>query len=240
MTDWCQQLETNGFALLRAVLTASEVRAAIAEWEDISARHAADPAILANDGPPYGARNLLQLWPDVVKLARRPFLHGPLAEALGRGAGVVRALFFDKPPGHSWALPWHKDYSIAVARHGREGVFSKPTTKAGIPHLMAPFDLLSRMLTLRIHLDDMTNDNGPLRVMVGSHREYQSGDESAREVRTIHCAAGDVLLMRPLLTHASGHSRADAGHRRIVHLECAPAGVLPDGYEWHDFIPIVT
>ena len=87
----------------------------------------------------------------------------------------VRILFFDKPPGHSWALPWHKDYTIAVKRHGVEGTFTKPTTKAGVPHVIAPFEILDRMLTVRFHLDDMNEDNGPLRVLLGSASRLSPG-----------------------------------------------------------------
>jgi ectoine hydroxylase-related dioxygenase (phytanoyl-CoA dioxygenase family) len=151
----------------------------------------------------------------------------------------VRALFFDKPPGHSWALPWHKDYSVAVVAHRTFGVFTKPTRKAGVPHVEAPEELLERMVTARIHLDDMTDDNGPLRIIPGSHTSLRETDDDPREPMTVHCRAGDVLLMRPLLTHASGHcSPTTTRHRRIVHLECAPSPTLPDGYEWHDFVPL--
>jgi Phytanoyl-CoA dioxygenase (PhyH) len=235
---WREQLDADGFALLPGVLTQSEVRAALAEWTEVCRANAADPAILASEGgPAYGARNLLRLWPRVAELARRPALRDALVEVLGPAAGVVRVLFFDKPPGHSWALPWHKDYNVAVAEHGVEGAFTKPTTKAGVPHVMAPFEVLSRMLTARVHLDDATADNGPLRVVPGSHRFYSLGEDEVREIATVQCRAGDVLLMRPLLTHASGHSRPDAGlHRRIIHLECAESPELPDGYEWHDFV----
>jgi hypothetical protein len=45
--------------------------------------------------------------------------------------------------------------------------------------------------------------------------------------------------MRPLLLHASGHcDRGHRGHRRVVHLEFAPDPDLPDGYEWHTFVPV--
>jgi ectoine hydroxylase-related dioxygenase (phytanoyl-CoA dioxygenase family) len=179
------------------------------------------------------------LWPEVVDLARRPGLLRPLTEVLGPAAGVVRVLFFDKPPGHSWALPWHKDYNVAVAEHRGGDVFTKPTIKAGVPHVVAPAELLHRMLTARVALDDVTEANGPLRVVPGSHRFYDSGQDEAREPVAVHCRAGDVLLMRPLLTHASGHSRPDAGlHRRTVHLECAASPGLPDGYRWHTFRPL--
>ncbi len=237
---WLEQLETDGFALQPGVFTAKEISCAIAAWEDVLLLNPDEEAILASEGgPPYGARNLLRLWPKVIELARQPILRNPLREALGGSAGVVRALFFDKPPGHSWALPWHKDYNIAVAEHGQIGIFTKPTTKAGVPHVMAPFSLLSTMLTARIHLDDVTAKNGPLRVIPGSHRYYQTGEDETRELATIHCQAGDVLLMRPLLTHSSGHSQPEAGsHRRIIHLECATSNQLPDGYRWHHFEPL--
>jgi hypothetical protein len=231
--DWRPRLAADGFVLLRAVLTAAEVRTVIAAWDVVRRRNASDTAILSGDGgPAYGARNLLCMWPAVASLARLPGLLAPLADLLGPDAGVVRALFFDKPPGHSWALPWHKDYNVAVVEHRSFGVFTKPTRKAGVPHVEAPAELLDRMITARIHLDDMTDDNGPLRVIPGSHLGVEEG-----EPVTIYCRAGDVLLMRPLLTHASGHcAPTTTRHRRIVHLECAPSSVLPDGYEWHDFV----
>jgi hypothetical protein len=239
MTVWRDQLEADGFAILPGGLTAAEVAAALAGWDEAARRHAGDAAILANDGPAYGARNVTQLWPEVLELARRSRLREALVEVLGPSAGVVRVLYFDKPPGHSWALPWHKDYNVAVAEHRGGGAFTKPTTKAGVPHVVAPADVLNTMLTARVHLDDVTADNGPLRVIPGSHRHYATGEDGLREPVAVHCRAGDVLLMRPLLTHASGHSKTEAGrHRRIVHFECAASPELPDGYRWHDFRPL--
>lgn len=235
--DWCARLEADGYALLPGVFTSDEVAGVIAEWGEVCRRHADDPAILSGEGgPAYGARNLIHLWPRVVELARVPSLVCPLLQLLGPTAGLVRALFFDKPPGHSWALPWHKDYNVAVKAHRDFRVFTKPTTKAGVPHVEAPAELLDRMVTARVHLDDMADENGPLRVVPGSHRFYRVEGDPRRPPTVIRCRAGDVLLMRPLLTHASSHcDPATDRHRRIIHLECAPSPDLPDGYEWHDY-----
>jgi hypothetical protein len=237
MMTWREQLTNHGFVLLRDVFKADEMQNAIVEWNELLRMHAGNEAILAKEGEPaYGARNLLQIWPGVMALARRHALAGPLREVLGCHAGIVRVLFFDKPPGHSWALPWHKDYNISVVEHGVEGTFTKPTMKAGVPHVMAPFSLLNSMLTARIHLDDMTAHNGPLRVIPGSHRHYHTGNDENRELVTIQCRSGDVLLMRPLPTHASGHSQPNLeSHRRIIHLEGASSPSLPDEYRWHDY-----
>ena len=49
-------------------------------------------------------------------------------------------------------------------------LFKKPTIKAGVPHVEAPESVLECMLTARIHLDETTDENGPLLVIPGSHQ----------------------------------------------------------------------
>jgi hypothetical protein len=196
---------------------------------------AGDSVLTSRPGRAYGARNLLRLWPGAVDLLSTTPLAAVLQNLLGDTAGVVRGLYFDKPPGATWSLPWHRDMTIAVKRHGALGRFNKPTTKAGVPHMEAPVELLATMLTARIHLDAMTSENGPLQVVPGSHLL----DAEPRPVETILCAAGDVLLMRPLISHASIQSAEGCtAHRRIVHLEMSPTRELPDGYEWHDWVTL--
>ena len=108
--------------------------------------------------------------------------------------------------------------------------------KADVPHVEAPSWVLNRMLTLRIHLDDMTAKNGPLCVIPGSHLE--SNAEHADSVE-LHAQVGDVLAMRPLLSHSSRMPQKDVdAHRRVIHIELAENVVLPDGYEWYSFIPL--
>ena len=61
---------------------------------------------------------------------------------------------------------WHKDTAIAVdSNRGASKYFSRPTVKAGVPHVVAVDEILRQMLTLRIHLDEVTDENGPLKVI---------------------------------------------------------------------------
>ena len=161
-----------------------------------------------------------------------------LRKHLGEDFGLVRALFFDKPPDRTWNLPWHKDTSIAVKDNSIKSTsFSRPTTKAGVPHLIACDEVLKRMLTLRIHLDEVNDENGPLRVIPGSHVSGDSDGVGIENAVTIHADVADVLAMRPLISHASGSSvEATRRHRRILHLEFAADPVLPDGLQWHNFV----
>ena len=104
--------------------------------------------------------------------------------------------------------------------------------------MIACDEVLSQMLTLRIHLDEVTDENGPLRVIPGSHLSSQCDGVGADNAVTIHANPGDVLVMRPLISHASGLSvEGTLRHRRILHLEFAATETLADGYQWHDFVP---
>jgi ectoine hydroxylase-related dioxygenase (phytanoyl-CoA dioxygenase family) len=229
-------LDRDGFCLLRGAFTAIACDRLQAEWDAACATNGA--GVMRNaSGRVYGARNVLHLWPDAVRVMHQPALMDALRAAMGDEFGLVRVLYFDKPPGDSWALPWHKDMAIAVRDNTlASGQFGCPTTKYGVPHVEAPQWLLERMLTARLHLDAVTVENGPLRVLPGSHRGRKDSSSGGNAVDVL-CERGDVLLMRPLLAHCSGHSAAGTTrHRRVLHLEFSGVRELPDGYEWHTFV----
>lgn len=195
--------------------------------------------LLAELGPVAGAgrRGLLAL-PAVAGIARSPRIIALVRPHLPAEPLPVRAIYFDKSPDANWLVPWHQDLSLAVRTRAEVPGFGPWSTKDGIPHVQPPVECLERMLTVRIHLDDTDESNGALRVLPGSHRlgRLSPGriQQQRREVPEALCtaSAGDALLMRPLLLHASGRSTSDR-HRRILHLEYA-GFALPAGLDWHD------
>jgi hypothetical protein len=228
-----EQFNRCGYVMLEQMFEFAVIESFASEFSDtIQSRD--EQSILRSRGTMYGSRNLLEMFPAVVSLVQSSPLKDFARVVLGDQAGIVRALFFDKPPDRSWSLPWHRDRTIAVKQNDLASEhFSKPTRKAGVPHVEAPSWLSDQMLTLRIHLDPMTSTNGPLCVIPGSHRETNDGDQTPIE---LHARTGDVLAMRPLLLHSSINSVANTtSHRRIIHLELAPTTTLPDGYEWYSF-----
>jgi ectoine hydroxylase-related dioxygenase (phytanoyl-CoA dioxygenase family) len=182
-----------------------------------------------------GFRNLFEL-PAVAELARESALREVASVILGPECFAVRALLFDKTPTANWKVTWHQDLTIAVAeRHDVPG-FHPWSVKAGVVHVQPPVEILERMVAVRLHLDRCGADNGPVRVLPGSHR---SGKVSAGAIESLHgqiesvaCVVprGGLLVMRPLLLHASSPATVPA-HRRVVHVEFA-TGELPGGLAW--------
>jgi ectoine hydroxylase-related dioxygenase (phytanoyl-CoA dioxygenase family) len=132
---------------------------------------------------------------------------------------------------------WHQDLTIAVREKREAEGFGPWSFKDGVAHVQPPVRVLEQMLTLRLHLDDCDENNGPLRVLRGSH---QSGKLSSSEIAEWRaqqaeevCTSprGGALLMRPLLLHASSQAKTPR-HRRVLHLEWAN-GKLSDGLRWH-------
>jgi hypothetical protein len=237
---WHNEILQDGFATIREVFTSDEAASISAELS-IALCEADDEngAIRSQNGIVYAARNVLKLFPKAHDVWRRePLLH-VLQTILGSGAGLVRVLYFDKPPEQSWSLPWHKDLTIAVERNDLPSAqFRHPTYKASVSHVEAPRSLLEQMLTLRIHLDAATEQNGPLQVIPGSHHDDTNSGAVERPSLAVLAERGDVLAMRPLLSHCSGGSApGTTQHRRILHLEFAATPTLPDGYAWHTFVP---
>jgi ectoine hydroxylase-related dioxygenase (phytanoyl-CoA dioxygenase family) len=223
----------NGYAIVRDVISVDSMRELIGAVEAFESDAVASRQ---RDGRVYALRNLLSLVPAVQALADSPGVRALVEPVVGPGARAVRGLLFDKTPAANWKVAWHQDLSIAVKRRIDVPGFGPWSVKAGVQHVQPPVEILQNMLTVRLHLDDCGQDNGPLKVIPGSHAAgvlNPAEVEAWRQARApVSCCvgAGGVVLMRPLLLHASS-SAAQALHRRVVHLEYA-GGELPRGLEW--------
>jgi hypothetical protein len=216
------EVEQHGFAVVPRVLDADEQRELLAALGPVSAA---------------GRRGLLAL-PTVAELARSPRLLALVRPHLPSEPFPVRTIYFDKSSDTNWLVPWHQDLSLAVRARAQVSGFGPWSTKDGIPHVQPPVELLEQMLTVRLHLDDANESNGALRVLPGSHRLGRLSAERIQQLRREQCdilcsaSAGDGLLMRPLLLHASSRSTSLL-HRRVLHVEYA-AFTLPDELQWHE------
>lgn len=180
----------------------------------------------------FAIRNLLDV-PEIQDLARSVrYLVEPF---LGKDCFAVRGIYFDKTPDANWKVPYHQDLSIAVKEKVETEGFGPWSEKVGVTHVQPPAEVLEKMLTIRLHLDDTDASNGALRVIPGSHKlgKLESGALAplvSKDEVTVSVPEGDAMLMRPLLLHASSPAQS-ARHRRVIHLEFAGTE-LPGELEW--------
>ncbi|HVH69862.1 MAG TPA: phytanoyl-CoA dioxygenase family protein [Candidatus Dormibacteraeota bacterium] len=184
----------------------------------------------------YATRNLLTV-PIVRELATSPSVRALAETVLGKKCFAVKATFFNKTQEANWKVVWHQDLTIAVRERLDVDGFGPWTTKGGVWHVQPSAEVMSGILAIRLHLDESGLDNGPLRVIPGSHRNGRLSAEQVRQRKeepAVTCTVpkGGALLMRPLLLHASSEC-AVVKSRRVIHLEFA-AAELPLGLHWHD------
>jgi len=145
-----------------------------------------------------------------------------VANLLPRTAIAIQAITFDKNPATNWKVTWHQDLMLPFASKVESPDYTLPSLKDGIDYARPPREVLEELLAVRLHLDDCDETNGPLRVASGSHRhgifkgaEIPSMLQQSQEVACL-AKEGEVLLMRPLLLHASSPATAPK-HRRVLH-----------------------
>ena len=172
----------------------------------------------------------------------KPFLDpaGPIgaiaASVLGDEARPVRAVLFDKTAERNWALGWHQDRTIVVKERMNADGYGPWTVKSGLIQVEPPFEILERMVTLRVHLDAVDERNAPLRIVPGSHRLGRLPEaEIGRVVTTFGerlCLAerGDVWLYATSIVHAS--LAADPPRRRRVLQVDFSADATPGPLAW--------
>ncbi len=153
---------------------------------------------------------------------------------IGAPAIPFRATLFDKSWQANWLVVWHQDTALPLVSRFDSPGWGPWSEKAVILYAHAPAWALSRILALRVYLDRSTDENGPLRVVPGSHGAGVLTDEGVREYVRTHDHAeclvlrGGVLTMRPLLIHASSKSQSRSP-RRVLHIEYTDSVDLKPG-----------
>jgi Phytanoyl-CoA dioxygenase (PhyH) len=227
MQPWAEAFVRDGVSLIEHALDSGEI-------ERLAEIFAA--SWLRPDSA--GARINTDQNTTVAELRTHGTLSALVTGLAGRRLRLVRVVAFDKTPGANWFVPWHQDRTIALRERPAalpEG-YGALTVKNGEVHVEPPVALLAGMVTLRIHLDDCGEDNGPLEVIPGVglderlDRATIAGITESATARLCLAARGDILAMRPLSLHRSQWARVPA-HRRVLHLEYGPP-TLPAGLTW--------
>lgn len=224
-----ENIDLNGYSILNDIYTTDEI---IIILNIISQADQSNPTFRKTNDL-FAIRQFLKELPDVNPLVFNDKLKRCISALFGEGYFVVKSIYFDKPPRSNWFVAWHQDLTISVDRKIDLPGYGPWTTKLNQFAVQPPVDILRDNFTVRIHLDDTDEGNGALKVIPCSHLDIsrveslnlQPGDGE-------NCAvpAGGIMVMRPLLMHASGRSTANK-QRRVVHIEFSKTELL-NGIDW--------
>jgi len=217
-------VEEQGFAVIPRLLEHDEATRLVDDLAQLTPRRSK-----------AGVRHVLGHAP-VAELAREPRLLEIARGILGREAFAFRATLFDKSPSANWLVVWHQDTALPLRERRELPGWGPWSVKEGVVYAHAAESALARVLALRVHLDDSTTENGPLRVLPGTHTLGVLSDDEvhvlATKVSPVDCLVprGGVLAMRPLLVHSSSKSLSQAA-RRVLHIEYSASERIAEGLE---------
>lgn len=206
-----------GFEIFEGVLSEAECDRLIAH--------------LSIDDSRAGVRHLMND-PEVIRLASDKRLASITEHLLGFTLVPYKATLFQKTGKANWLVSWHQDTALPVESLPFAPGWGPSSMKDGVLFAHAPTSVFSGIVALRIHLDASTHQNGPLRVIPGSHRKRLIDDDLRRwiERKSVECRVGKggVIAMSPLVIHASSKCTSDEP-RRVLHIEYAAKIEIENG-----------
>lgn len=220
-----ETLINQGYVITRDLISPDVIEKLLVELENIG----------AFDYDQVQNSNLLSTSKAAKDIAYDSSLLALLTQISGQMMFPVKAFILDKSMTSNWEIPWHQDLAIAVEEYKNLPGYTNWSVEVGIPHVHPPAEVLNKLITLRIHLDQCTIQNS-IHAIAGSHQlGVLSGDQMKILIGTSVaeiCIApkNSVMLMRPLLVHYSPMA-SSSNSRRILQIEYGYE--LSNGLLWH-------
>lgn len=220
----------DGFTVINGIYTDAEVKSIL---EVIASADQSNPAFRKTDDL-FAIRQFLKELPQVVPLIFNDKLKAIIAALFDQDYFVTKSIYFDKPELSNWFVAWHQDLTIVVDKKTDVEGYGPWTVKQNQFGVQPPLPILQDNFTIRIHLDDTNEANGALKVIPGSHLKDicrpETIDWDTETETTCNVKAGGLMIMRPLLLHASNRTTNNQ-KRRVVHIEFSKAD-LDGGLGW--------
>ncbi|MFK7982094.1 MAG: phytanoyl-CoA dioxygenase family protein [Saprospiraceae bacterium] len=170
----------------------------------------------------FAIRQFFETVPEAKQVVFNTAFQAFLKQNIGENYFLIKAIYFDKPPAANWIVPWHQDLTITTNQKVLHAGYAKWRLKNGVHYVHPPIEILENIVTIRIHLDNCSLENGALSVIPGSHRNGIDKKLDFTQEKPVICEVekGGLLLMKPLLFHASKRTTNNL-NRRVIHLEFA-------------------
>jgi ectoine hydroxylase-related dioxygenase (phytanoyl-CoA dioxygenase family) len=222
--NWRNKIELHGYSIIPEVTLGAETAGLLDSLQHTNLHRSK-----------AGIRHVLKD-DSIAAFAQNAQLLAIAKTILGPEAFPFHATLFDKSPDANWLVVWHQDTALPLSERRETAGWGPWSVKEGVIYAHAPADALSRVLALRVHLDDSTIEDGLLRVLPGTHDRGVLTDDAihelAAQVAPVNCevARGGVLAMRPLIVHSSPKSQSKIP-RRVLHIEYAASREAGDGLQ---------
>lgn len=229
-----EQINRDGFTVVENVYTDEEITQLLSL---LSVTDTSKPTFRKTKDL-FAIRQFFREVPDAADIVFNDALKQLVTGLSGEGYFVVKSIYFDKPGDSNWFVAWHQDLTISVNKKLDISGYGPWTIKHNQYSVQPPLDILQDNFTIRIHLDATNQNNGALRVIPGSHLNGICRPESIdlKDETAVVCTVpkGGVMIMKPLLLHASGRTLNNQP-RRVIHIEFSRSG-LPAGLEWAELM----
>lgn len=213
----------DGFEIVQNIISIDEIESITSEMEGLECKGG-------------GIRNAEKKLLSIKILAESAKYISLASTYLSSQASFVRAILFLKSIENNWLVTWHQDKTVTISRKIDALDWGPWSQKDGVLHVQPPVDVLEKMVTFRVHLDESTAQNGCLKLIPKSHKEGVMSqakiDNYSKSHPAISCEApaGSALVMRPHILHASSKAKSTQP-RRVLHIEYSSYH-LPDGAKW--------
>jgi len=227
-----EQIAEQGFAIINDIFSKDEMDGIL---KQIEGTDKSSPAFKISDEL-FAIRQFLKMVPAAGEIIFNDKLKSIISTLFGKNYFVVKSIYFDKPEQSNWFVAYHQDLTISVDKKIPIDGFGPWTVKQNQYAVQPPLSILENNFTIRIHLDDTDESNGALKVIPQSHLKGVYRPETidwTKESETI-CPVkkGGIMIMRPLLLHASNRT-TNNNKRRVVHIEFSHAQ-LPNELQWSE------
>ena len=221
-------LNKKGYTVIEDIFTREEISLIT---EKIAQANSSKPTFRKTTDL-FAIRQFLKEIPEVQSLVFNKKLNALIDEYFGSDYFAVKSIYFDKPENSNWFVAWHQDLTISVDKKLDLPGFGSWTIKQNQFSVQPTLDILENIFTVRIHLDDTDENNGALRVIPGTHLKgiHRCSPEDLVNEEICRVKPGGIMIMRPLLQHASGRT-SNGNKRRVIHIEFSNS-MLPDGLAW--------
>lgn len=227
-----QNISTIGFTVIESIYSDEEIISILSEINKANT----NKSTFRKTDDLFAIRQFLKEVPAVSSIIFNDKLKVIITDLFGHDYFAVKSIYFDKPEKSNWFVAWHQDLTISVDRKTDLSGYGPWTVKQNQYAVQPPISILQNNFTIRIHLDDADDGNGALKVIPGSHLKQiyrpETIDWTTETEHTCSVKAGGIMIMRPLLMHASNRTTNNKP-RKVIHVELSNSE-LPQGIEWSE------